>query len=225
MVSNLSLEGRLPGHAGALTPDQVAALKNIWLRLFDLFKQPGEPYTPPADSDSSSQASSEKQEKKNGGGGWFGFGKSSSAPAKDAQQDKPVFLGKTADPRWMSLTLEEAIKLIPGEKLERTFWHMVATDNPDACVLRYLRARKWDADAAYRMIINTLRWRLHNRVDDITKLGESGLVIELNKLKPQLGDDFMRQIKCGKATLGGPDKSDRGIWYVKKRIMDNGMGF
>lgn len=218
MVSNLSLEGRLPGHAGALTPDQVAALKKIWLRLFELFKQAGEPYTPPAaDSDSSSQASSqassEKQEKKNGGGGWFGFGKSSSAaPAKDAQQDKPVFLGKTADPRWMSLTLEEAIKLIPGEKLERTFWHMVATDNPDACVLRYLRARKWDVDAAYRMIINTLRWRLHNRVDDITKLGESGLVIELNKLKPQLGDDFIRQIKSGKATLGGPDKSDRGIW-------------
>ncbi|KAI9493938.1 CRAL-TRIO domain-containing protein [Zychaea mexicana] len=214
MVQTLSLEGRLPGHAGALTVEQTASLKRLWLRLFELFQQPGDKVNlPPAIDEAVKE---EKPAKNGGGGGFFGFG-AKKQPAQPAEE-KFVFLGRTADPRWMSLPVDQALPLIPGDKLEYTFWQMVATDNPDAAILRYLRARKWDDEAAYKMLVNTLRWRLHMRVDDITKLGESGLVQELEKAVPGMGDQFLEQMRSGKATLGGPDKSDRGICFINVQL-------
>ncbi|KAI8139948.1 CRAL-TRIO domain-containing protein [Fennellomyces sp. T-0311] len=212
MVSNLSLEGRLPGHAGALTAEQVKSLKDLWLRLFELFKQPGDKINPPPQY----EAPKAKEPKQNGGGGWLGFGGKKKEVEK--LDEEFVFLGRTADPRWMSLPLEQAIPLIPGHMLEYTFWNMVATDNPDAAILRYLRARKWNANAAYNMLINTLRWRLHMRVDDISKLGESGLRLELERLKPGMSEAFISQMRSGKATLGGPDKSNRGICFINVQL-------
>lgn len=197
MTETITLENRLPGHAGVLSEEETAALKRLWLRLFELFKQKGEAWSAPPP-----KKPVEKPAKK----GW-GFG--SSKPAMDHTD---YFLGATADPRWMDLPLEKAIPLIPGDKLETTFWHMVATDNPDSALLRYLRARKWDFEAAYNMLINTLRWRLFMRVDDIVQLGETGLHDELNRVKPGLGDQFIEQMRSGKATLGGPDRDHRGIW-------------
>ncbi|KAG1212200.1 hypothetical protein G6F35_010404 [Rhizopus arrhizus] len=118
----------------------------------------------------------------------------------------------------MTLPLEKAMPLIPGKQLHSTFWNMVATDNPDAVLLRFLRARKWDLDAAYNMLANTLRWRLHMRVDDIVALGESGIRDELNRLKPELGDSFVSQLGSGKAYLGGPDKAGRGICFINVNL-------
>ncbi|KAI9276935.1 CRAL-TRIO domain-containing protein [Phascolomyces articulosus] len=211
MVSAISLEGRLPGHAGNLTVEQTAALKRFWLRLFELFAQPGDKINLPPPINEPKVA-----EPKNGGSGFFGWG--GKKKTEEKSEEKQYFLGRTADPRWMTLPLQEAIALIPGDKLEQTFWQMVATDNPDAAILRYLRARKWDDEAAYRMLINTLRWRLHMRVDDITKLGETGLYNELEKAKTGFGDQFLEQIRSGKATLGGPDKSDRGICFINVQL-------
>lgn len=197
MVSEISLKDRRRGHAGNLTVDETNTLKQFWRRVAEMFQQPGEPFSPSNTTEKSSS---------NSGGGFFGFGGSSTTKSEQ------VFFGKTSDPRWMSLPLEQAIPLIPGSMLETTFWNMVATDNPDSALLRFLRARRWDLDSAYRMLTNTLRWRLHMRVDDIVKLGEIGLRNELEKLKPGMGDSFLHQLRSGKATLGGPDKANRGVW-------------
>lgn len=189
--------GALPGHVENLTGAQIDMLKAMWSRLFELFKQKGTEYKPEPKTE---KAPSVKKT------GWFG------KKAATEEKSTDVFLGTTTDPSWMSLPLEKALPLIPGTQLRATFWNMVATDNPDAVVLRFLRARKWDIDAAYSMITNTLRWRLHMRVDDIVALGENGIRDELNKLQPDLGDCFITQLNSGKAYLGGPDKADRGIW-------------
>ena len=182
-----------PGHVGHLTVKETDSLKEMWARLFTLFKQKGTEWKAPAKAE---EAPAKK--------GWFG--------KKETPAEKDLFLGVTTDPQYMTLPLEKALPLIPGADLRGTFWNMVATDNPDAVVLRFLRARKWDLDAAYNMLANTLRWRLHMRVDEIVALGENGLRDNLNALKPELGDCFITQLNSGKAYLGGPDKEGRGIW-------------
>jgi hypothetical protein len=183
------------GHVGYLTEKETDMLKKMWLRLFKAFQQKG--------SDSKVEKKEEEAPKKSG---WFG--------KKDPKEDKnaEVFIGATTDPSWLSLPLEKALPLIPGSELKRTFWGMVGNDNPDAVVLRFLRARKWDLDAAYNMLTNCLRWRLCYRLDDIIALGENGLRDELNKLKPDLGTEFIKQLNSGKTFLGGPDNEGRGIW-------------
>jgi hypothetical protein len=193
---DLSLDNRKPGHAGALTPEQTQSLKELWSRLVPLFEQPGQPVQ-----------LQKKQQEKPASGGFFGFMSKKEEPAPEN-----YYLGATADPRWTSLTLTEALPLIPGEKLKTAFWSLVATDNPDSTLLRFLRARKWDSDAAYFMLMNTLRWRIVMRIDEISSLGQEGLVVELEKAHKGLGEAFKKQLELKMVSLSGPDKEARAVW-------------
>lgn len=195
--TTLSLENRKPGHAGCLTSTQTDMLKKMWLRLLALFQQEGQEIQLPKQNQEPTTT------KKSG---FFGFGSKREEPASD------YFLGARTDPRWTSLPLDKALPMIPGLLLREAFWGMVATDNPDATVLRFLRARKWDFDAAFDMLTNTLRWRMEMRINEIADLGETGLVEELEKLKKGLGASFKEQLNRGMVTLGGPDREARGIW-------------
>lgn len=195
--TGLNLENRKKAHAGALTAEQVDMLKSMWLRLLTLFQQPGQEIQLP-------QHETESTAPKKGG--FFGFGAKKEDPVHD------YFLGATADPRWTNLPLDKALPMIPGNLLREAFWGMVATDNPDSTLLRFLRARKWDTDAAYNMLTNTLRWRLEMRINEIVSLGETGLIEELEKAKKGLGMSFKEQLDKKMVTLGGPDRKARGVW-------------
>ncbi|KAL0136463.1 CRAL-TRIO domain-containing protein [Mucor lusitanicus] len=202
--TTLSLDNRKPAHAGTLTADQVDMLKSMWMRLLTLFQQPGQEIQLPHRPES--QDSTTKK------GGFFGFGAKKEEPVHD------YFLGATSDPRWTSLPLDKALPMIPGELLREAFWGMVATDNPDSTLLRFLRARKWDLDAAYNMLTNTLRWRLEMRINEIVSLGETGLIEELEKAKKGLGVAFKKQLEQKMVTLGGPDRRARGVCFVNVQV-------
>jgi hypothetical protein len=193
--TSLSLENRKSGFAGHLTAEQTDMLKRMWLRLLTLFQQTGQGIQLPKQEPTTAKKS-----------GFFGLGLKKEEPARE------YFLGAKTDPRWTSLSLDKAIPLIPGSLLREAFWGMVATDNPDATLLRFLRARKWDLEAAFDMLTNTLRWRMDMRINEIVSLGETGLVEELEKLKTGLGASFKEQLNRGIVTLGGPDRQARGIW-------------
>ncbi|KAL9551536.1 hypothetical protein MBANPS3_004205 [Mucor bainieri] len=204
--TTLSLDNRKPAHAGTLTADQVDMLKSMWLRLLALFQQPGQEIQLPQHHQESQDTNSSKK------GGFFGFGAKKEEPVHDH------FLGATSDPRWTSLPLEKALPMIPGELLREAFWGMVATDNPESTLLRFLRARKWDLDAAYNMLTNTLRWRLEMRINEIVSLGETGLIEELEKAKKGLGVAFKKQLEQKMVTLGGPDRRARGVCFVNVQV-------
>ncbi|KAJ3286073.1 hypothetical protein HK104_009192 [Borealophlyctis nickersoniae] len=53
-------------------------------------------------------------------------------------------------------------------------------DHPDALVLRFLRARKWDVKAAVTMAINCVKWRRQFGVAELLMEGEK--VLDLNEL-------------------------------------------
>lgn len=195
--TTLSLKNRKPGHAGCLTGEQTEMLKKMWLRLLVLFEQTGQEIQLPQQSQDFGTT------KKSG---FFGLVSKKEDPAHN------YFLGAKTDPRWANLPLDKAIPMIPGSLLREAFWGMVATGNPDSTLLRFLRARKWDLNAAFDMLTNTLRWRMEMRIDEIVSLGEAGLVDELDKLKKGLGVSFQEQLNRGMVTLGGPDMQARGVW-------------
>lgn len=195
-TGQLSLDNRKPDYAGTLTEDQVKTLKSMWLRLLELFQQTGEKINLP-------DHSHDRPVKK---GGFFGFG------GKTEEAPHDYFIGATSDPRWTSLPLDKALPLIPGTLLREAFWGLVGTDNPDSTLLRFLRARKWDLDASYNMLVNTLNWRLEMRTNEIVSLGETGLIEELEKAKPGLGVSFKEKLESKLVVLGGPDKCARGVW-------------
>ncbi|KAI8060304.1 CRAL-TRIO domain-containing protein [Gongronella butleri] len=200
----------LPGRVDTLTPEQDAMLKDTWFRLLKVFVQKGQPETVSAPAPVVDEGKKSR----------WGFRSSSSASSsnKNTENSKDLFLGATKNPQWLSLPLEDAIPMIPGEELAFTFWNMVSSDNADCTVLRFLRARKWDADAALDMLLHCLRWRLVQRVDDITALGEHGVRNTLEKIKPGMGHSFIDNLFSNKAVIGGPDKEGRPIAYLNVRF-------
>ena len=111
----------------------------------------------------------------------------------------------------------------PAE-LRTAFWSMVKHDHPDALLLRFLRARKWDVNAALVMAISALHWRLADaKVDsDVVLNGEEGMITWSSATdsihKSQEGSDFMTQIRMGKSFLHGSDSEGRPICYVRVRL-------
>ncbi|KAF8424085.1 CRAL-TRIO domain-containing protein [Tirmania nivea] len=97
-------------------------------------------------------------------------------------------------------------------ELREAFWSMVKSDNPDALLLRFLRARKWDVEKALVMMVATMQWRANEmKVHEVVYKGESGPVAA--------GDnDFMTQLRMGKSFLHGWDKAGRPICHVRVKL-------
>lgn len=107
--------------------------------------------------------------------------------------------------------------------IRTAFWDMVKHDHPDALLLRFLRARKWDVNAALVMAISALHWRAEDsKVDsDVIFRGEEGMLNLMKSEEPadkKEGGDFMQQIRMGKSFLHGVDKEGRPICYVRVRL-------
>lgn len=60
---------------------------------------------------------------------------------------------------------------------EEELWLGMLTNfvDPDATLLRFLRARRWDLDAATEMLYNTVKWRCDFGVLSLMKKGESAI--------------------------------------------------
>lgn len=117
-----------------------------------------------------------------------------------------------------------AIANTPPEELRTAFWSMLKHDHPDALLLRFLRARKWDVEKALVMMISTMHWRLQEMHvdDDIVKNGELGAVMEATsstdaKAKKNAAG-FLEQLRMGKSYLHGLDKEGRPMCVVRARL-------
>jgi len=115
------------------------------------------------------------------------------------------------------------------ETIRATVWSMVKHDNPDALLLRFLRARKWDVDKALAMMISTMNWRATEMHvdDDIMKNGEGAAALaeksnDVDADAKQMGHDFLAQMRMGKSFLHGSDKAGRPICFVRVRLHRQG---
>lgn len=156
ILSSATLTAPRPGvpRAEHLTPRQTQVLAHLWDVFFTVCAVPADPraHTAPTDS-------------------------RRFPPPKPGTVDEPDGfihgdLLLAGDSRDMRLILRQ----YGGERLRRLFWHgMVRGDHPDAVMLRYLRARKWDVHAAINSIGSTARYRLEKDVQQLVRDGEEGL--------------------------------------------------
>jgi hypothetical protein len=211
-----------PGRPGNLTPEQDEKLRKLWIAVFQTTGvKDSDP--PKVEVPETTEAESETPKKKR-----FGLFRKETKPKATSGTDTPPKDATEEDKYGQTAKYHETLANHSPESIRQTIWTMVKHDHPDALVLRFLRARKWDVEKALVMLVSTMNWRqteMHLD-DDIMKKGEGGAKEDEQnatdeKLKT-VGHDFMEQIRMGKSFLHGKDKDGRPICYVRVRLHKQG---
>lgn len=230
------------GRPGTLTPQEEEKLRELWALTMKVFGVQGSPEesngveptaAAPADTPATAAPVAEKEKKKSKLS-VFSRHKKDKADKAEAEAT-PASGTSTPDIGRLSLSTDDdkfgqtaefkaAIANIPAEDLRSAFWSMVKHDHPDALLLRFLRARKWDVEKALVMMISTMQWRLTEmHVDDrIVKNGELGALesaAQATDAKAKKDDeDFLVQLRMGKSYLHGLDNAGRPMCIVRARL-------
>lgn len=122
---------------------------------------------------------------------------------------------------------KQALATQTPEDLRTTFWSMVKHDNPDALLLRFLRARKWDVEKALIMLVSTMHWRSQevHVDDDVIRVGEGGAVDAIRhgeRAAKKEAEDFLEQMRMGKSFLHGLDREGRPMCFVRVKLHRQG---
>ncbi|KAH8701688.1 hypothetical protein BGW36DRAFT_355844 [Talaromyces proteolyticus] len=217
------------GHVGNLTEEQEAKLREMWTVIFKLtgvkFEE-GEIRGRATSVTSLNAPASPTDSKKKSKRGWFGLGGAKEeAPVVDsATAGLSVLNVSDADDKFGQVKeFKQALADLTPDQLRETLWSMVKADDPDALLLRFLRARKWDVGKAVVMLVSTIRWRLTEMHvdDDIMLGGEASAVTQSeskDSSKKRLGSDFMLQMRMGKSFVHGVDKQGRPICLIRVRM-------
>jgi len=229
-----------PGRPGTLTLEQEIKLRELWqvtLRVFGVYEaNPAEPNgatSPRADTTELADAGNKKRRSR-----LYMFKRRNHEKDTESESVTSSGAGTPSDLSSLSIADEDdkygqardfkaAMANSTPEELRKTFWSMVKHDHPDALLLRFLRARKWDVDKALVMLISTMHWRAEEMHvdDDIIRRGEAGMLEDSNsgdaKTKKE-GEDFMTQIRLGKSYLHGVDKEGRPMCIVRVRLHRQG---
>lgn len=215
--------GNAPGRPGNLTPEQEAKLKEMWVALSDIAgidHATTNGATPPrASTDIKPDSAVETPTKKKSR---FGFGRSKKDKTEETGTD-----GVTNDKHGQTKEYEQALASLTPKQIRDALWIFSKHDDPDALLLRFLRARKWDVQNALIMLISTMHWRLvEQHVDDDIMLNGEGHAFRESQssdaTKKKEGDDFMAQLRMGKSFLHGVDKDGRPCCYVRVRLHRQG---
>ncbi|KAJ5779763.1 hypothetical protein N7457_007483 [Penicillium paradoxum] len=218
-----------PGTVGNLTPEQEVKLKEFWvltLKVFGLTLEELE--IPQSAVTSNAPASAPTQDKKKSKKGWGLWGRADD-DTKGASSDSlaagvaAISVADADDKYGQSKEYKQALEDMKPEEIRTAFWSMVKGDNPDALLLRFLRARKWDTKKALVMLISTMRWRLlEMHVDDDIMFNGEALAVKQSQgsdaKEKKKGEDFLTQMRLGKSFLHGVDRAGRPICVVRVRL-------
>ncbi|KAJ6090269.1 hypothetical protein N7486_009084 [Penicillium sp. IBT 16267x] len=220
-----------PGTVGTLTPEQEAKLREFWVLTLKVFGVPIDGLE--ADLNASSEAAPSSSDKKSKRRGWGLFSRSSEDDGDDSKSVSSasgvnssiaaINIADGDDKYGQSKEFQQALKDMKPEEIRTAFWNMVKQDHPDALLLRFLRARKWDVKKALVMMISTMRWRLQDVHvdDDIMANGEALALKQSQSSDPaekKKGEDILYQLRKGKSFLHGVDKFGRPICVVRVRL-------
>jgi len=117
--------------------------------------------------------------------------------------------------------LEQHMSDIPtAEKFRQSFWEFVLAEHPDALVLRFLRARKWDVPKAMAMLVSAVNWRVQRNISQtIIRTGES---VGLKPADEQTEDEkgFIAQYRSGKSYVRSADRENRLVYIIRVKYHD-----
>lgn len=227
-----------PGRPGNLTPEQEEKLRQLWHMVFQVCAVlPAENGSTEngsesvhAAEDAVEKTDSPKAEKKKRRSMFSRKGKkdgdAESAGPGPVNGNFPHLKEGEDDKYGQTKHFYETLASQSPESIRATIWSMLKHDHPDALVLRFLRARKWDVEKALVMLVSTMNWRAQEMHvdDDIIKNGE-GVAAELESgsdATSKVARDFLAQIRMGKSFLHGVDKNGRPICVVRVRLHRQG---
>ncbi|KAI1612531.1 CRAL-TRIO domain-containing protein [Exophiala viscosa] len=222
------------GHLGNLSPEQEAKLREFWAATLKIFGVEDPHHLNVADlslADEDTQSISEvdgkdKKKSKKRLGLFKKKDKDSSNGSATPTKD-PSHHADSDDKYGQYKEFQDIIATQNPESIRATFWSMVKADHPDALLLRFLRARKWDVEKALVMLVSTMRWRSQEQHvdDDIILRGEGGALEDSQSSDPAVkreGTDFLTQLRMGKSFLHGTDKEGRPLCFVRVRLHKGG---
>jgi hypothetical protein len=201
-----------PGRPGNLTAEQEFKLRELWESVMGICGTwPGAH----VESETSSLAPESTDGKKKGLGRLLGRSK------KDQKSED------SEDKHGQNREFKEALATSSPEEIRDTMWAFSKCDDPDAMLLRFLRARKWNVHDALVMMIATIHWRgkVVHLDDDIMINGEGG-ALEASRTgtgaNKKNGEDFLAQMRMGKSFLHGEDKEGRPVCLVRVKLHKQG---
>lgn len=215
------------GHLGNLTAEQEAKLRSLWAITLKTFgvADPSASKKDIAIQETANVVSSPSSEKEKKKKRLFSrkHDKDKAGNGVDSAASSPSLSAVDDDKYGQTKELQEILEKRTPEELRKAFWTMVKADHPDALLLRFLRARKWDVDKALAMLISTMHWRSAEMLvdEDVIKYGEGGAQEDSqssDKAVKKEGEDFLQQLKLGKSFLHGTDKEGRPICVVRVRL-------
>ncbi|KAL3236486.1 CRAL-TRIO domain-containing protein [Nakaseomyces bracarensis] len=108
--------------------------------------------------------------------------------------------------------VHESLQDMNPDETRDDFWNMIRGDFPDALLLRFIRARKWDLDKSLEMIAKTMEWRVNeSKVDTIIYEGERAAYTNGQ-------EGFLKNLTLQKAVICGRDKEGRPIVCVRPKL-------
>ncbi|KAF9099036.1 hypothetical protein BGX27_000671 [Mortierella sp. AM989] len=193
------------GHIDSLTPDQKMKLKEVWSIIFDIADS-GEAVVP---SDMMHEV--EKEAKAEGGSnsatvqaaakaGWFSDNKSVKAEADAKAAGYGTGMAK--------ITLADLGLSV--DKLRPLLWDNAMGDHPDALLLRFVRARKWNVINSLNMLFKAFKWRLDEDIASVKYSTDE----QLDAQNPK----FFDQLESGKFYIHGTDVDGRIVAYLNVRL-------
>jgi hypothetical protein len=222
----MAADGPKPGFLGNINQDQEAKLQKLWSVLLKAAEAPSgdEPSTGAAEEPTSptqpqrrhsllSRTQSNVSEK------------TTASVARSPYQRKVMaYLKELGIGAHETKMVQKALSEIAPLELRTGVLNLLKHDNPDAMLLRFLRARKWDVSKAFAMMMDAIVWRVKEMHvdDDVMAKGEMHALQQernnANVVEKKAGKDFLAQMRMGKAYVHGTDKLGRPIVVIKVRL-------
>lgn len=229
----------LPGRPGNLTPEQDEKLRKFWEVFLQVCGVLGSDDSAEASESAENQGKTEpgssdkgkkkrhisqvfkRKDKKDKEGGGSSSDKTPTSAATAAAVFGDASKSDDSGDKWgENKTTQEVLAKHTPEEIRSTIWSMVKHDHPDALLLRFLRARKWDVQRALLMLLSTMNWRASEaHVDDDIMYNGEALAAEQEKSADEAtrrkGADFLAQMRNGISFIHGVDKAGRLICVCK----------
>jgi hypothetical protein len=204
-----------PGRPETLTKEEEEKLRELWIAIFKLCGVSITDGSRLPDDVSSIKAETKDKKRK------ISLFRRVTGGKDD--DDEPTFAPGDEDKYGLNKVYNDALKSMTPSEIRESIWGMVKIDNPDALLLRFLRARKWDVQKSLVMMISTMKWRTKDMFvdEEIMKNGELVTLDEKEVISPakkKLANDMKAQLLMGKSFLHGLDKEGRPMCFIRVRL-------
>jgi len=220
----MAADGPKPGFLGNINKEQQGKLQTLWSILLKAAEMPTGLESSNRCIEEHASPTQPQRRLSLLGRTQSNISDKSTQKATPAYQQKLLtYLGELGSKPQETKQVEKAISEITPAELRNGLLDTLKHDHPDAMLLRFLRARKWDVPRAFAMIMDAIVWRVKEmHVDDeVMAKGELHALKQersSNAAEQKAGKDFLAQMRMGKSYVHGTDKMGRPIVVVRVRL-------